>query len=103
MAQRRYKTNRKKRISRFTVFGVLVLCTVFCFTFAYKKSELKEQKKLYSQQVSELEKAKEEEDNRTKELEEFEQYVDTDEYIEEVAREKLGLVRKNEIIFEPDN
>ncbi len=40
---------------------------------------------------------------RAKELEEYEEYVKTDEYVEEVAREKLGLVYKDEIIFEPDN
>lgn len=33
------------------------------------------------------------------ELDELAEKVDTDEYIEKVAREKLGLVKENEIIF----
>ena len=37
-----------------------------------------------------------------KEIEEFKDYVKTDEYVEEVAREKFGLVHKGEIIFEPE-
>ncbi len=36
-------------------------------------------------------------------LKEFERYVDTDEYVEQIARERLGLVYKGEVIFEPDD
>jgi cell division protein DivIC len=32
-------------------------------------------------------------------LEELQNIVDTDEYIERIARDKLGMVRPNEIIF----
>ena len=34
------------------------------------------------------------------ELEDMQNIVDTDEYIERIAREQLGMVRPNEIIFE---
>jgi cell division protein DivIC len=34
------------------------------------------------------------------ELQDLQNMVDTDEYIERVAREQLGMVRPNEIIFE---
>ena len=37
---------------------------------------------------------------RQAELEELKNIVDSDEYIERVAREQLGMVRPNEIIFE---
>ena len=42
-------------------------------------------------------------DEQTEELKKFEKYVDTDEYVEKIARERLGLVYKGEIIFEPDD
>ena len=48
----------------------------------------------------EAQKKKLEEDQ--KDLEKFRDYVKTDEYAEEVAREKFGLVYKDEIIFEPE-
>ncbi len=95
--------NRKKRIGRFTVLGILVLGLVLCATLSYKRSGLKTQEKEYSRQIAELKKEKKEADKRAKELEEYKEYVKTDEYIEEVAREKLGLVYKDEIIFEPDS
>lgn len=37
---------------------------------------------------------------RQAELQELQAIVDTDEYIERVAREQLGMVKPNEIIFE---
>lgn len=101
--RRRATPNRKKRIGRFTVFGVIVLSLVLCATLAYKRSELKGQEKEYSRQIAELEKEKKEAEKRVEELKEYKEYVKTDEYIEEVAREKLGLVYKDEIIFEPDS
>ena len=36
---------------------------------------------------------------RQKEIEEYEAYTKTQEYIEDVAKSKLGLVYKDEIIF----
>ena len=41
-------------------------------------------------------------EERKAELEEYEKYVQTKKYVEEVAREKLGLVYENEIIFKPE-
>ena len=97
------RVSRRKRIGRFTVTGIIILAMVICGTMAYKYSELKTQEKEYSRQLAGLKKEKKEADKRAEELKEYEEYVKTDEYVEEVAREKLGLVYKDEIIFEPDN
>lgn len=103
MARRKKRVSKRKRISRFTVFGIIVLSLVLCGTMAYNYSVLKTQQKEYSRQLAGLKKEKKEADKRAEELKEYEEYVKTDEYVEEVAREKLGLVYKDEIIFEPDN
>ena len=42
------------------------------------------------------------ENDRTKEIDEQKEYMQTDEYIAEVARDKLGLVKGNEIVFEEE-
>lgn len=44
-----------------------------------------------------------EEQERTKEIEEYEKYTQTKKYIEEVAKDKLGLVHEGEIIFKEGN
>ena len=45
----------------------------------------------------------EEEQARTEEIKELKEYMQTDEYAEQAAREKLGLVKDNEIIFQEAN
>ena len=39
------------------------------------------------------------EEQRAEDIEEYRKYTETREYIEEVAREKLGLVYEGEVIF----
>jgi len=39
------------------------------------------------------------EEERSKEIDSLEEYVGTDEYIEQTAKDKLNLVHENEIIF----
>ena len=41
----------------------------------------------------------EDETKRREEIQELEQYMQSDEYIEKIAREKLGLLKENEILF----
>ncbi len=101
--QRNRKRMSPKKMSPVTVVGAVVLTTVLCGTFGYKQYVLGVQKTEYAAQIRELQKQKrnlalEREDLRT-----FADYVKTDEYAEEVAREKLGLVHKGEILFVPEN
>lgn len=98
MARRR----RRKKLSPFTVFGVLVFCLVLCGTMAYKTASLKAKSAKYTAQITELQKEQKKLDEEKAELKDYESYVKTREYTEEIAREKLGLVYPNEIIFEPD-
>ena len=43
-----------------------------------------------------------EETTRTQEIKDLEAYMQTDEYAEQVAKDKLGLVYEDEIIFKPE-
>ena len=60
-----------------------------------QKKQQEQQEELQSQ----IDKAKE----RADEIDDLEEYVGSDSYTEEVAREKLGLVYPDEIILEPEN
>ena len=57
---------------------------------------------LFRSQEIELQKQIKEEEQKAKEIEKLEEYVGTDEYIEDMAREKLGLVYEDEIIFKAE-
>ena len=93
---------RRKRLSRATIFGVIILTITLCGVFGYRQSMLKAQGREYSSQLKELKKQKEKLAEDQKNLESFREHVKTDEYVEEVAREKFGLVYRDEIIFEPE-
>lgn len=62
-------------------------------------AKLYEENQQYIAQEANLKKEKKEELKRKKELKEYEAYTQTQDYIEEMAKSKLGLVYKDEIIF----
>lgn len=100
------KKKRKKRIrigSRLTVGGisaVLIILAVVMMIQTHNQSQIYD---TYKERDQELQKMSEEESERAKEIEELKEKINTDEYIEEIAIEKLGLVPKDEIIFEEEN
>ena len=53
-------------------------------------------------EIAELAAKIEDEEKRTDEIEEFRKYTQTKRYVEEVAKEKLGLVYDGEIIFQEE-
>ena len=53
----------------------------------------------YIEQEKELDAQIQAEEERSKEIEQMDEYVGTNEYIEQTAREKLGLIYENEILF----
>ena len=61
---------------------------------------LKEKNKVYQAKEEELRLLIEAEEERSAKIDALKEYVETDEYIEMVAKEKLGLAYENEILFE---
>ena len=67
-----------------------------------KGMELQKELDSYQAKLEQLNEQLEEEAQRTQEIDDLKDYMKTDEYAEEVAREKLGLVKGNEIIFKTE-
>lgn len=61
---------------------------------------LKEKNEAYLAKEEELQLQIDAELERSEEIDALKEYVETDEYIEMVAKEKLGLAYENEILFE---
>ena len=61
---------------------------------------LKAKNEAYLAKEEELRLQIEAEQERSEEIDELKEYVETDEYIEMVAKEKLGLAYETEILFE---
>lgn len=68
-------------------------------TLTVRGNALNQQIQQNSLKESALEQQLEDETKRTEEIQELEQYMQSDEYIEKIAREKLGLLKENEILF----
>lgn len=88
---------RRKNLT-LVAFVVIVLCCVISF----KKIELNQKIAAYEKKIAQLEAEKAEEEKRTEEIEEYKAYVQTKKFIEQEARDKLGLVYPDEVVFEPE-
>ncbi len=65
----------------------------------WQGNALEQELAAYQEQERALTRRVEEEKGRTEEIEGQKEYMQTDEYVEEAARDRLGLVKDNEIIF----
>lgn len=84
---------------------MLVISFVVCLLLGgmvMQSNTLKSRLSVYDAKADSLEESIENEKLRTEEIEELKRYMQTDEYAEEVAREKLGLVKDNEIVFKEE-
>ncbi|MGO5053208.1 FtsB family cell division protein [Lachnospiraceae bacterium LCP25S3_G4] len=95
----------KKRVQRHkrSILLVSTVILLLVVVVSFNKITLQAKNKAYKQQEIELQAKLDDETQRAKEIAEYKEYVGTKEYIEEVAKEKLGLVYPNEIIFKPQN
>ena len=89
------KKNRTKAIYR-----PLLLVFIFAFGFMIVKGLLEQPRIAENQdQIAKLQEQIEYEKKKIEELDSLKDQVDSDEYIEKIAREKLGLIKQDEIVF----
>lgn len=81
------------------MFLVTTVVAMLLVVVAVKSLELSQKLSVYREKEQLLMEQIEQEKEREKEIEEYEKYTQTKKYIEEIAKDKLGLVHDNEIIF----
>ncbi|MBQ9437951.1 MAG: septum formation initiator family protein [Lachnospiraceae bacterium] len=74
------------------------LCTAI--GFGYVKCKRKQE--VYDERLAALQAEIDEQNQRALDLEEMEKYTHTKKYVEEVAKDRLGLVYPGEIVFVPE-
>lgn len=102
MARRRV-AYRKRSQNRFSMFLVSLVVLMIVVVVAAKSVELQDKLDAKAAEEQLLETQIASEKARTETIEEFGKEVQTKGYIEEVAREKLGLVYEDEILFKEGN
>lgn len=79
--------------------SVAVIVVAFLIVMIFQIVQLKNKETAYAQQTAELNKQLKEETERTDEINALADYMQSDQYIEDMAKSKLGLAYDNEIIF----
>lgn len=82
--------------------AVIIICAAAFFMVYSEMKELKTKEQEYIMKEEQLEKQIDAEKERTARLEEKKKYVKTDEYIKEMARDKLGLIDPGELLFKEE-
>lgn len=96
-------SRRNRKLSRYKR-SILMICAVLvCLTAVLAISSMRLQAKntMYKAQEAELQEQIRQQKERSEEIDEFEKYVKTDDYIKEMAEDRLNLVDPNEIVFKP--
>ena len=94
----------RRRVLQHRLSVLLISCVfvILAVVLSVASISLHTKNKNYKAQEAELMKQLEQEELRAEEIDELEEYVGTDEYVEDVAKEKLGLVYPNEILYEAE-
>ncbi len=94
---------RKRRQNKTGMLLVTTVVLMMLIVVTVKSVELRQKRATYMAREEALMQQIEAEEARTKEIAEYEKYTQTKKYVEEIAKEKLGLVYEGEIIFRDTN
>ncbi|MGN0329440.1 MAG: septum formation initiator family protein [Lachnospira sp.] len=103
---KREREQRRKRQRRSSAIGMILAFVVVLglgvLLWNGKKSLAKKNDE-YTAQIQELERQIDEENQRTEELDEYKKYIQTKKFVEEMAKDKFGLIYPDEIVFRSNN
>lgn len=92
------KVKRKRRRTGLRLTAIMVL--IICGVVGHKTQELEFASIKTTARIADLENLVEKETEKATEIKEQKAYMQTLKFVEDMAREKFGLVYKDEIIFE---
>jgi cell division protein DivIC len=95
---------RKSKFSwgnRLALIGITMVVLSLAVVTNLGASSLREKDLEYQAKEQNLEQTLAEEEARAAQLEEYRIYVQTKQYVEKIAKEKLGLVKDDEILLKP--
>lgn len=91
--RKKHDDNRKSKI----YIGIILVAFVVVMSVQIKDARQKQLEKIALEE--ELQQELLEEQNRKEELKRYQIYIESEEYIEDMAESKLGLLYDNQIIF----
>ena len=97
--RRRNPAFRRKKQNRMSMILITIVVIVLTIIVGYRVYNMKIELNENKEKIESLNKEYAEEEKRKEEIAEYQKYTQTDEFVEDVAREKLGLVHDDEIVF----
>ena len=85
--------------NRRTMIGILAAVLLLLAVIVYQSYQMRGRIARGDTRIISLTQQTEAEEQRTEEIEEMQKYMKSDEYKEKIAKEKLGLIKDDEIIF----
>ena len=103
--QRKVRMSRKNTVKhnyRKGVFVISIVLLILCAALFVKYHSLSQQAQAYEEEIALLEDKKQDEENRTQQLQKQEAYQQTDDFVEETARKLLNLVKPGDTTIKPN-
>lgn len=101
MSERARKRRKDRWGNRLAILGITIVVVSLGVVVNVKSGSLRKKDLEYQTREETLVRQVDQEKSRANELEEYRIYVQTKQYIEEVAKQKLGLVKPDEILLKP--
>ena len=95
------RKNKDRWGNRMAIVGITLVVFSLGIVVNVKSASMKKRDQEYQEREMLLQRLYDQEVSRAEELKEYEVYVQTKQYIEEVAKQKLGLVKPDEILLKP--
>ena len=98
------KKSKEKRIgyNHLGMRGIVLVGLMLLVVLMMKRRSLESTLAVYNARAATLEQEIDNEKARTQEIDQMKEYMLTDEFAEQFARDKLGLVNDKEIVFEEE-
>lgn len=101
MKKRRFYRKKSRWENAMALMWIAAVVVVLALGVKIRSSAIEKKDLEYQRREQYLTRQVQEEKERAEELEEYRIYVQTKKYIEEVAKQKLGLVKPDEILLKP--
>ena len=104
MKKKNHAKNQRRRVNQHkaSMLAISFVLLLLVAVVSVSGIGLWKKEKAYVAQMDDLSRQIEEEEARAEEIEDLEAYVGTDAYIEDLAKEKLGMAYENETIFQAE-
>lgn len=92
-----------KRSNKLVGFAIVVMVIALVCIFNARSRQIKAQNAEDTAKIQKLQQEIEAEQARAESLDEYEKYVNTKQFVEDIARKKLGLLYPDEKVFKSGN